>query len=231
MTWVIGVDDVKEIMEAVQNHPTLIVPTSIMTSPILAPRRWVRRSISNDDLIASIDRVTNRLAECQLLVGSVLDQSRASDEFPVLQDHQAAATERPARPHRSRRPYSDMAITAAPEGRTAQHRPLPATSLRLADYEASTEDPPKPYHFGQEGAGSAYQNAVHNLFVDHVERDHITELYVIDPTDSDQPTPVVNMVAIRQLSDDPSLLTESLHNVLNESPDDYSEGSTKTVSS
>ena len=124
-----------------------------------------------------------------------------------------------------------MAITAAPEGRTAQHRPLPATSLRLADYEASTEDPPKPYHFGQEGAGSAYQNAVHNLFVDHVERDHVTDLYIINPTNSGQPAPMVNMVAVRQLSDDPSLPTESLHNVLNKSPDDYSEGSTQTVPS
>ena len=84
MIWVIEANGVEEIVEAVQNHPTLIVPTSIMTSPILAPRRWVRRSISNDDLIASIDRVTDRLAECQLLVDSISDQSRASDEFPVL---------------------------------------------------------------------------------------------------------------------------------------------------
>ena len=42
---------------------------------------------------------------------------------------------------------------------------------------------------------------------------------------------MVNMVAIHQLSNDPSLSIESLHNVLNESPDDYSEGSTKTMSS
>ena len=39
------------------------------------------------------------------------------------------------------------------------------------------------------------------------------------------------MVAIRQLSDDSPLPTESLYNILNESPDDYSEGSTKTISS
>ena len=64
MTWVIGADGVKEIVEAVQNHPVPIVPTSTTTSPILAPHRWVRRSISNDDLIASIDRVTDRLVEC-----------------------------------------------------------------------------------------------------------------------------------------------------------------------
>ena len=71
-------------METVQNHPAPIVPTSTTTSSISTPRRWVRRSISNNDLIVSIDRVTDRLAECQLLVDSISDQSRASDEFPVL---------------------------------------------------------------------------------------------------------------------------------------------------
>ena len=93
MTLVIGADGVEEIMEAVQNHPAPIVLTSIMTSSILVPHRWVRRSISNDDLITSIDWATDHLAECQLLMDSVLDQSRASDEFPILQDHQAATTE------------------------------------------------------------------------------------------------------------------------------------------
>ena len=37
MTWVIGTDIVKEIVEAVQNHLVPIVPTSIMTSPISVP--------------------------------------------------------------------------------------------------------------------------------------------------------------------------------------------------
>ena len=40
---------------------------------------------------------------------------------------------------------------------------------------------------------------------------------------------MVNMVAIRQLSKDSPLLTESLHHVLDESPDDSSEGSTRTL--
>ena len=97
-----------------------IALTLAMTSLIPMPRRWVRRSISNDDLITSIDRVTDRLAECQLLMGLVLDQSRASDEFPVLQDHQATTTERPARPLRSRRPDSDLVIKANLEGRAVQ---------------------------------------------------------------------------------------------------------------
>ena len=58
------------------------------------------------------------------------------------------------------------------------------------------EDPPKPYPFGLEGAGSAYQNAIHHLFIDHVECDHVTDLYMIDPTNFGQPAPVVNMVAV-----------------------------------
>ena len=64
MTWVIGPNVNGEIMEAVQDHPTPIAPTPAMTSLILAPHRWVRRSINNDDLIASIDRVKDRLIEC-----------------------------------------------------------------------------------------------------------------------------------------------------------------------
>ena len=39
------------------------------------------------------------------------------------------------------------------------------------------------------------------------------------------------MVAIRQLSDDFDLPTDSLHNILDETLDDYSEGSTQTVPS
>ena len=93
------------------------------------------------------------------------------------------------------------------------------------------KNPPRPYTFGMEGARYAYQHAIHQIFIDCVERDHTTNLYMIDPTNSSQPAPMVNMVATRQLSDDSPLLAESLHNVLNESPDDYFEGSTKTISS
>ena len=62
MTLVIGTNGIKEIMEAVQNHPAPIMPTSTMTSLISVPHHLVRRSISNDDLIASIDRVVDHLA-------------------------------------------------------------------------------------------------------------------------------------------------------------------------
>ena len=64
MTKVIGTNGIEEIVEALQNHPTLIMPTSTMTSLISVPRHWVWRSIDNGNLITSIDRVIDRLAEC-----------------------------------------------------------------------------------------------------------------------------------------------------------------------
>jgi hypothetical protein len=82
-----------------------------------------------------------------------------------------------------------------------------------------------------ESVGFAYQNVVHHLFIDHAERSHVSDLYAIDSADPDQPAPMVNMVAIRQLTDDTYDPTESLHNILNESLDESIEGSTKTASS
>jgi hypothetical protein len=86
------------------------------------------------------------------------------------------------------------------------------------------EKMPRPYPFGLVGARSAYQNIVHHLFIDHAERDYIDELYKIDLPKANQPEPVVNMVAIRQISGD------SINDILEESPGAYSEGSTETVS-
>ena len=117
MTWVIGPDGSGEIMEAVQDHPAPIVPTSTMTSLIPMPRRWVKRSINNDDLIEAIDRVTDHLAECQLHVDLVLDRSRASDEPPALQGHHATNAEHPARARRLRWQDEDLVITTTLEGR------------------------------------------------------------------------------------------------------------------
>jgi hypothetical protein len=39
---------------------------------------------------------------------------------------------------------------------------------------------PKPYPFGLVGVGSAYQDVVHHLFIDHIECDHVNDLYMID---------------------------------------------------
>ena len=80
------------------------------------PRRWARRSINNDDLIEAIDWLTDRLAECQLLVNSVLDQSRTSDEPPALQAHHATNAERPARARRPRWQDEDLVITELRKG-------------------------------------------------------------------------------------------------------------------
>ena len=85
-----------------------------------------------------------------------------------------------------RRRDSDLVIMATPEGCIVRRRPLPVTGLRLADYEAPMENPPRPYPFGPESAGSAYQNAVHHLIADHLERNRVTDPYVIDSTDSGQ---------------------------------------------
>ena len=41
MTWVIGANGVEEIVEAMQNHPTPIVPTSTTATPIPMHHRWV----------------------------------------------------------------------------------------------------------------------------------------------------------------------------------------------
>ena len=86
------------------------------------------------------------------------------------------------------------------------------------------ENMPRPYPFGLVGAGSAYQDAVHHLFIDHVDRDHIDDLYRIDLPKANRPAPVVNVVAIHQTLDD------SINDILEESPDAYSDGSTETVS-
>ena len=105
-----------------------------------------------------------------------------------------------------------------------RRRPLPSTGLCLANYEALTENMQRPYPFGLVGVGSAYQDAVHHLFIDHAKHNYVNDLYMIDLLKADQPTPVVNMVNIHQILDD------SINDILEESPDAYSEDSTKTVS-
>jgi hypothetical protein len=78
------------------------------------------------------------------------------------------------------------------------------------------EDMPMPYPFRLVGARSTCQDAIHHLFTDHVKGDHIDDLYMIDLPKTGQPAPVVNMVSIHQLPDD------SLHSILEESPNEYS---------
>ena len=66
---------------------------------------------------------------------------------------------------------------------------------------------------------------MHQLSTNHAERSHVNDLYKIDLPEADQPAPTVNMVQLRQLPDD------TLHTILEESPEPYSEGSTNSCSS
>ena len=87
------------------------------------------------------------------------------------------------------------------------------------------ENMPRHYPFGLVSAGSANQDTIHHLYIDYTERDHVNDLYKIDLPKADQPEPIVNMMAIHQIPDD------SINNILEESPDIYSEGSSETISS
>ena len=88
-------------------------------------------------------------------------------EAPALQGHHATNAEHPARARRLRWQDEDLVITATPEGRTVQRRPLPAP----------TESMSKPYYFGLVGADPICQDAVHHLFANHTERSCIDDLY------------------------------------------------------
>jgi hypothetical protein len=78
----------------------------------------MRRPINNDDLIESIDRVTNGLAETLSHMESILDRPTMGDGFPMLQDHQVTASESPAQTPRQRQPDSVLVIKANPGGHT-----------------------------------------------------------------------------------------------------------------
>jgi hypothetical protein len=70
---IIGANGIKETMEAVWVSPAQTAPIMATASSTLVIRRWTRRPINNDDLIESIDRVTNGLVETLSLVESILD--------------------------------------------------------------------------------------------------------------------------------------------------------------
>ena len=129
-------------MEAMQDNPapnvsTLITLALAPEAPISVPRR-VRRSIDQDDLIASIDRVTNGLAMCLSLTESVLNQSTNEDVTPALQGHHTTNAEHPTHARRLRWQDEDLVIMVTLDRRIVQRRPLPALM----------ENMPRPYSFG-----------------------------------------------------------------------------------
>ena len=133
-------------------------------------------------------------------------------EAPALQGHHATNADHLARTCHPRWQDEDLVITATPEGRTVQRQPL----------LVPMENMPRPYSFGMVGADPICWDTLHHLFADHTKCSYVNDLYQIDLPKADQPTPMVNMEQIRQLSD------ETLHTILEESLEPYFEGSTSS---
>ena len=136
----------------IQSAPTTIPPASV-TAPIalgLTPvtpalssatsttRRplpcYKGKQIDDTDLLDSINRVGTKLAETLTLVDSIQNQSTKQ----VTVDHNRST--RPARASRRARLGTDLVVTTTPEGRSVRHQSVPATGLRLFEYEALMEN-------------------------------------------------------------------------------------------
>jgi hypothetical protein len=65
------------------------------------------------------------------------------------------------------------------------------------NYEALTEHLSTVYPYGLANAASEYMVHVPLLFVDPAERDHISDLFLLELPEIDHPAPVVNMVEMR----------------------------------
>ena len=85
ISWIINADSVRELIELVQTNTAPTASTPMTTDPISEPPprslsptirrplpRYQRRQINNDDLIASIDRVGQKLADCLSIMESAL---------------------------------------------------------------------------------------------------------------------------------------------------------------
>jgi hypothetical protein len=88
------------------------------------------------------------------------------------------------------------------------------------DYEALTEHPSTVYPYRLANTASEYMVRVPHLFMDPAERDHVSDLFLLELPKIDHLTPVVHMVDIRQIGGD------SLSTILEESTG--STGSTQT---
>ena len=86
ISWIINTDGIGELIEPVQIDTAPITPTPATADPISEPpprspssttcrplRHYQRRQINNDDLIASIDQVGQKLADCLSIAQSALD--------------------------------------------------------------------------------------------------------------------------------------------------------------
>jgi hypothetical protein len=186
-TWTTGADDPTKVMEAVQAPPTLTESTSttidLISGPVLGSSslttryplpRYQGRRLNNTDLIESIDWVTTGLAKTLTLVDLIRDRSTEDGYGPIC-------CSRPARAGCQRHLDSDLMITTVtPEGRTVHYQPEPITGLRSGDYEALMELLSNTYLYRLVNMASEYTARIPHLFVDRAERDHVSDLYLID---------------------------------------------------
>jgi hypothetical protein len=61
------------------------------------------------------------------------------------------------------------------------------------------EHSPNTYPYGLVNVASEYAAHIPHLFMDPAERDHVSDLCLINLPKPDHPTPTVNMVDIRQI--------------------------------
>lgn len=185
ITWTTGSNDfiamnTEEVQ--IQSAPTTVPPASV-TAPIalgLTPSTpalssatsTTRRSlpcykgkqIDDTDLLDSIDRVGTKFAETLALVDSIQNQSTKQ----VTVDHNRST--RPARASRRARLGTDLVVTTTPEGRSVRHQSVPATGLRLSEYEALMENyQVQPY--GLRNIASDYTYNLQRCW-DHRSRPH-----------------------------------------------------------
>ena len=120
-TWTSGVNGTAEVVEAVRVSPTPIKSTPVPTDPNLGSSvpaachpfpRHRRRQLDDSDLVESIDRVTEGLAEAHTLVEAIEDRPIEDGYNPICHHR----IEQPARPSRQRRLDSDLVITATLRG-------------------------------------------------------------------------------------------------------------------
>jgi hypothetical protein len=181
----------------------------------------MRKLVTQDDLIASIDRVDKGLAECFSLVESVLDQPAYDDKFPSLQHFQAVSAKRSAHSRRQKWQDADLTITVTPEGRIVQRRPLSRSDLPKANWEAPAKNVVMAHPFELANTTTIYQEAIRDRYTDQIGHNHA--LIELDLPKANQYAPAINIVHIHQLGED------SLLPILEEDLGAELEGSTKTV--
>jgi hypothetical protein len=82
------------------------------------------------------------------------------------------------------------------------YQPAPTTALRSANYEALMEHPSTVYPYELANTVSEYMVRVSHLFMDPAKCDHILDQFLLEIPEIDSPTPIINMVDIRQIGRD-----------------------------